>query len=542
MKKSKKSIYPTGGVVRNYIESPDEALAENEIALAKAKYKAETNPWATGLSMLGNMAISYAASQSGQAGNIGNALKGANAAFASHAMGGKVGAKQVEVEGGEIIETPTGKAVEMQGPSHAQGGIDMILPVGTDIFSDRLTGPDGKTMAERKKKREKKIKQLEKALSDNPTDQILKKTLETTKSNYAKQEKQDMDKMEFARGIMDGLQVFAYGGTIGDPPSLEELFQNQEGMDYLRSIYSADDPGNTSMVDFLNSDPQTMSTTVDTPTEQSNRFGDTMNRIFDGGDGTGITFGDGIGIAGDLISTFGPMRNTLKARSKDRPNENYYKDFGNDALDAIENAKGYVAGQRDNAIKQIDIAKTGSINRLRNSARGVNTMRAGDIATEMGANQQKVAAIMAFAQQMQGLFGQQAGLENVQDQMVMTGEKERDINDRMDQDNFYTQLAQDISTMGTGLQKTGKDVNAVKTRNVTQTTLNQMYDNFKVNAMTGEIKTVAQQELATDPGKYEGMSPDTFNKVIKGLTTGQYTWQNGVLYDKTGSEVDINSI
>src|SRR5690606_1317424 len=81
------------------------------------------------------------------------------------AMGGKYkkkmkkyaqGGTAIEVEGEEIIQTPDGQMQKMQGPSHEQGGIDMNVPEGTKIYSDRLE-LEGKTMQQRKLNREKRL-------------------------------------------------------------------------------------------------------------------------------------------------------------------------------------------------------------------------------------------------------------------------------------------------------------------------------------------------------------------------------------------------
>ena len=66
-------------------------------------------------------------------GNSGflTSLLGAGAQFA---MGGTVGNVPVEVEGKEVAETPQGQVINFKGPSHEQGGIDVNLPAGTEVF------------------------------------------------------------------------------------------------------------------------------------------------------------------------------------------------------------------------------------------------------------------------------------------------------------------------------------------------------------------------------------------------------------------------
>jgi hypothetical protein len=51
---------------------------------------------------------------------------------------GGMGEPNVEVEGREHIKLPNGFSQEIQGKSHAQGGIPLNLPQGTQIFSEKL--------------------------------------------------------------------------------------------------------------------------------------------------------------------------------------------------------------------------------------------------------------------------------------------------------------------------------------------------------------------------------------------------------------------
>ena len=63
--------------------------------------------------------------------------------------GGQVqGMTPVELEKEEVFQTPDGMMGQVDGPSHAQGGIDMDLPEGTFVWSDKLKTASGKTFAD----------------------------------------------------------------------------------------------------------------------------------------------------------------------------------------------------------------------------------------------------------------------------------------------------------------------------------------------------------------------------------------------------------
>lgn len=59
----------------------------------------------------------------------------------------------IEVEGGEVAKFMDGSAIEFVGPNHNEGGIDISVPSGTEIFSKRIKH-EGKTMAQREMSRQ----------------------------------------------------------------------------------------------------------------------------------------------------------------------------------------------------------------------------------------------------------------------------------------------------------------------------------------------------------------------------------------------------
>jgi hypothetical protein len=54
----------------------------------------------------------------------------------------------VELEKQEVYQTPQGDMGQVNGPSHAQGGVDINLPNDSFIWSDRLKTTTGKTFAD----------------------------------------------------------------------------------------------------------------------------------------------------------------------------------------------------------------------------------------------------------------------------------------------------------------------------------------------------------------------------------------------------------
>ena len=551
--------------IPNQIESPDTALVDNEIRLARAAQKAENNPWTQGLDLFGNLAMQVGSSMMSQGAskvqgvskggfNWGSLLQqgvGAMGTFAnsSYATGGVTGKVPINAEGGEVIETPGGEPQELQGDSHAEGGIDLQVPEGTEIYSKRLKGPDGKSMADRKKARERQLAKLEKLAKSNPTDKTIRKTLGKTKKDFQIQEQQDMQKMQMMHQMtqmQQAMEHFATGGTAGKPlPVFDwmkwgKMFGNgfmPGDPDGNMSLFGGGDDytGKTTDIEEVvlqapkrgitpiqnksaglilpdtsfsvspeqdarirNSTVPTLGGTTSTG-ETTGDNGSFLNKLFGQG---GLSMGDMIGLGGQLYSTFAPMKNTQANRAGDTPNINAFKDYGKDALHKMDQSKQYVNQVRDENLKDLELARTGQISRNRNSARGLNTQRALDLTADANINDTKSKIFSQFAQAMQQIYGQEATLENDQDAHVMQGEYMRDLADRQDRDNYFSQMAQDIATKGTGLQHIGKNVNEIKSRGAKQKELDKQLKQMKQSGeisieMIENLKAAGMDELAT---------------------------------------------
>lgn len=450
-KKGMKNKKKFGLGTRQYLETPREALAENDIAKAKAAYKAETNPWVIGLETLGAMAMDYGMGMAGSGRPEASAIEGnpsvgintdiagpdiplgAGELFDTMAFGGTAGG-EIEAEGGEIVETPDGSVSKLQGAKHEQGGQDISIPDGTNIFSDRIF-IKGKSIADRKEARTKKQTKLEKLLSKSSSDKLLKNSYEKSMSNFEKEEEKDLQ-------VQDMIGFIA--GSRGEAMFGIKSFGLPDIMDNLMKPQKLPEKANLG----LNG--------KDTPSTDN--------------------FGNIVGVTGNLISGFGPLLNTMKERATDQPNINYYEDFGQEALDTIDESKGYVAGQKDNALKTLERSSAKSKTQNRNTARGVNTMRALDLATDVNVNRGRENIYDTFAKQMMNILGSEATAEMNIDKQVMTGEKERDIADRQDKAAYYTNLGQDVGNLGTSIQQTGKELNQQKQQDAINKILSQLSD------------------------------------------------------------------
>lgn len=139
-------------------------------------------------------------------------------------MGGYMGIPNAEVEKQEVAKLPNGQAIMFDGPTHAEGGIQTSLPVGTEITSDRMVDPTtGETFAQTQKSIEMNKDKQTKRLSLRPNDKYLKDSIKLnegkSKAVFEKQEqvKEALMIADAFKSYMCGGKVkYAKGGSIYD--------------------------------------------------------------------------------------------------------------------------------------------------------------------------------------------------------------------------------------------------------------------------------------------------------------------------------------
>jgi hypothetical protein len=396
------------------------------------------------------------------------------------AYGGKVGSKAIEVEGDEVLQFPGGGMAKAKGPTHEEGGIDVEVPAGTKIYSDRLS-IDGKSMQERKVARERALSRVQKALEKNPSDKINKNTYERVAINLALEEKEDMALQKAAKAIMGNPGEAAYGDEVDpyDPFGVRELLTIKNNVGgYIPKIAGSGTIGDDTIDPDLtvkSKAPTTMGSLTPNPVTdrriKSNKSKMDAAKSLEGDD---FTTGDWVGMAGTAISGLMPLLNTLSNRAGDAPNINRFQGFGREAIEENRKAQETASTLKGGQLTDIDIAGNTAKARNRNSALSVNTLRALDAVTDMGMARAKQGAADSFSKTMMGLYGQRSQLENVQDQVVMTGETRRDLEDKMDRDANYTALAENYTNLGTQVQAAGRNLNISRGNTTDKKLLSQL--------------------------------------------------------------------
>jgi hypothetical protein len=470
------------------IDNPDASLYENTLSINKAQAASNTgltktlDVIGTILPMLGNMAGSMYA---GKANSNQTPLKGDSyyqqTGKTSFAYGGNIPKSQVEVEGEEIVQTPHGDIFEILGAKHEQGGVDAKLPVGSDVFSDRIK-VDNTTLAERKKKRTKKETTLTKMLEDYSNDILIQNSLNRIKEVNSKEENQDKQVQTLVNFFKESKgEKLAYGTSDLDEEDPLSLMKNYSSLDVANALRENNPYLSNRSIDYP----------IDTQDLQNkNSFDFTkIGEFLKNNQDKLPVMGDAIGIGGNIFQALAPYRNTINNRATDTPNINAFKDFGKDALATIDSSKNYIDQIRNTKKKELALNANAAINRNRNSARGVNTMRALDLATNAQTNMASNNIEDSFANAMMGILGQQSQAQNVRDQIIMGGEQSRDLADRQDKGAYATQISRDLAAMGEAASRTGKHMNEIKTRKVTENLVNQISEYLGVSFNTGAITT-----------------------------------------------------
>ena len=214
------------------------------------------------------------------------------------------------------------------------------------------------------------------------------------------------------------------------------------------------------------------------------------------------TAGDLLTLAGTAYSAFAPMANTLENRAGDTPNVNEYKDFGKESLDTLARAAGFFTQERDNSNRKVASASRGAKKSGRAGARGINQVRAMDLATDINTTNAQADIDTAFANKTLGLLGQKANLQSTIDQVVMGGEQAADLADRQDRDNFYTQLGKDKASKGEGIQQLGKNVNTMLQNPILMNLLDNMGQYVSMDAngnfVAKQMKTKKNNNTKTE--------------------------------------------
>ena len=171
---------------------------------------------------------------------------------------------------------------------------------------------------------------------------------------------------------------------------------------------------------------------------------------------------DILGGAGSAISGFGPLMTTLKA-GMDTDEINYFEDIENAAIADQEKALSVFDDGKESARRIIDRQRRQGINRLDDYVMSAGQRRAGSRALDVAAMEQMPLSDLRFDTQKSQLYNQIAQTRFQGDIADATGATARD--DKLDQnrDNYYSNLSENLTNLGTQTQNFAKQMGQKKT-------------------------------------------------------------------------------
>lgn len=416
------------------------------------------------------------------------------------AFGGSVGNNvPVEVEGGEVAQDPNGNLIEFQGPSHKDGGIKTALPEGSEIYSKRIL-IEGKTIADRKKERELKIKSLEKKLKDFE-DPLTRKTLNKIIENSQIEEEvekaiQQSAERKFAPQQQMPMQKAPWGKPF--------LKRGKESIEYQKALAQIKKfQKDNGLLDNEIVGEKTGDSMWNLPTyengmnllpedkKEDKKEGSPQNpsKDFFTKNAAGLpTAGDLAGIGGNIYQGLNSLLGAERNAATDTPNENPFLNFGKESMKELENSEKYISAVASGQERDLKSSRNAAIVRNRRSSRDLNTMRMGDYAVDRTFNDAKNQLDNSIIGQYMQLSNQKANLQQQIDQIVMGGEGQKDLANRQDKDARDTAIAMGKKDMGKMISLTGKHFNDIKERLVQAKYLNQALNFLQTNVMTGDIE------------------------------------------------------
>jgi phosphohistidine swiveling domain-containing protein len=202
--------------------------------------------------------------------------------------------------------------------------------------------------------------------------------------------------------------------------------------------------------------------------EAADKTGDFFSGLFDKdgkpkpgttGNEYDLTEGDRTGMFGTSMGMYGPAMMTMLNKMQTPPNTNFFNTFGQDALRTQEEAEGLAGISKDEAYRKNLMRANALRKQLANSARGVGDIRSGQLTAELAEQEGARGILTNYLQGMSQLKGQRAQLQQQIDQTRMGGEYQRDLADRQDIDQYYTNLAENVANASNMMQKQGRDMN-----------------------------------------------------------------------------------
>lgn len=206
---------------------------------------------------------------------------------------------------------------------------------------------------------------------------------------------------------------------------------------------------------------------------------------------TSYTEGDNLGIGGSLISGISPLLTTLANRAGDAPNINRMKGVANRALSKYKDLSAMLDSSLDSQNKEVSRNVSTLMGSNRNNVTGLNSLIALDAATSSNITDASNKAYEQYLNASTNLGMNESNTLLNADMQTAQQQQAVDDMDKQDRDMFYTNLNQDVRTLGTATQSVAKFKNEKESANDELDIINGLSKyNLKFKKINGKYKLV----------------------------------------------------
>ncbi len=251
-------------------------------------------------------------------------------------LGGEIQQPNAELEGGESIELPNGEGANIEGPSHAQGGVEMNLPEGTEIYSDELKVPNtNKTFSKANKELQKKMTKYEKILENDRATTLARNTAKKMLSKLEQEQDQLFQQQQQLNGDSTGERG---GQQQMQQPQMQQQMPQQQMQQPMGQQPQFQEGGLTGLNPFenpqLNIDTSTLAPTAQRSTAGMSQYspGILANLGAQAGGAGGM-----LGTAATLAPALYNIGRGLFGKTEEINPSDYYNPYEASALNTMRN-------------------------------------------------------------------------------------------------------------------------------------------------------------------------------------------------------------
>lgn len=432
--------------------------------------------------------------------------------------------REVEVEGGEIIENEDGTTQKVEGPKHEQGGVDAMIDDDATVYSDRLQSLIGaskvektaKSIAEEKEKRDAKVLSLQKKLEKNPNDRLLANTLALTLQQNMIADQMDLMWQQIARM---GLEEQAGGkeqlinamfnkqdkteseeSEKQQEPQPEEEQQEQE--EEVNQEKLALGKERTKEKLLAGTDP-----TITIPanpdeglTENQKKAQEEAARISLISEGVGNILGNQLYYTGAIVSGLGGLNTTLQQRSEDILHENKYKGLARSVDKLYEQSISNISNVTNKRLQEMLNESQTTKQSIGNNFQSISNMAAYNAMLDDAVNKELAKIRGEELGAITGIQDARAKTLSTNMQKEMEGQGIAEALNDADRDAFYNALHLDYANIGTQMQAVASNMNK------------KYEDKTDLAKLLDEIKNIGNENNQKSGGENTGTDNESKKK------------------------------